>query len=583
MIRMPHRSSRFRSGWGLSLAALCGGLAACAPVRPAIAPPAATAPAGHSAAISAADPRAAEAGAEMLRKGGSAVDAAIATMLALNVVEPQSSGIGGGGFLVLAGPDGTVETLDGRESAPAAAGPDWFVADGKPLTLAQAVPGGRSVGVPGNLRLAAMAHAKQGKLAWKELFGPAIRLARGGFTISPRLAASVAQYHEPAGFDAAGRALFMGADGTPLTAGTTVRNTALAETLSRIAAQGPDAFYTGANARAISRAVQASPRTPAALQESDIAGYRAVERAPVCGTYRAYRICGMGPPSAGAIIVIQVLGQLARFDMAGLGKDSPVAWHLIAEAERLAYADRDRFVADPDFVTVPVKGLLDPKYIAARSALISESRAMPAALAGSPDGIAVRSGPAPAQPENGTSHFAVVDKWGRAASYTSTIESGFGSGLVVGGYYLNNELTDFSFVAAADGKPVANRVEAGKRPRSSMSPVVVFDPQGRLWLAGGAAGGATIPAQVIRMLIGKVDWGLSAREAIGLGIVMPGASEITVEAGTPLEAMVPALVALGHTGAKAVPMRLKANAVERTPQGWQGAADPRSEGAGVTP
>jgi gamma-glutamyltranspeptidase/glutathione hydrolase len=303
----------------------------------------------------------------------------------------------------------------------------------------------------------------------------------------------------------------------------------------------------------------------------------------VCGRYRGYRICGMGPPSAGGIIVLQTLGMLERFDLKALGPNSPVAWHLIAEAERLAFADRDRHVGDPGFVTVPTKGLLDPGYIAARSALISPDHTVLRAEPGVPAGISARFGPAGPVEEHGTTSFVAVDRWGSVTSATSTVEGGFGSGLFVGGYFLNNELTDFDFVPEADGRPVANRVEAGKRPRSSMAPVVVFGPDGKLRLGGGGAGGATIPPQVIRLLIGTIDWGLTARQAISLGIVMPSGDSLSVEAGTPLEGMVPALAALGHAKVTAVQMRLKANAVEVVGGKLVGAADPRSEGAAVTP
>lgn len=291
----------------------------------------------------------------------------------------------------------------------------------------------------------------------------------------------------------------------------------------------------------------------------------------------------MGPPSAGGIVVLQVLGMLERFDLKRLGSDSPVAWHLIAEAERLAFADRDRYVGDPGFVSVPTKGLLDPSYIAARSALISESGTLLQASPGKPAGITASYGAAAGVEEHGTTHFVAVDRWGGIASATSTVEGGFGSGLFVNGYFLNNELTDFNFMPETDGLPAANRVQPGKRPRSSMAPVIVFGPDGALRLAGGGAGGATIPPQVIRLLIGTIDWGLTARAAISLGIVMPSGDTLSVESGTPLEAMVPALAALGHAKVVAAPMRLKANAVEMIGGKLVGAADPRSEGAAVTP
>jgi len=537
--------------------------------------------------VTAADPRAAEAGAQMLKAGGSATDAAIVTMLALNVVEPQSSGIGGGGFLVTGDAAGKVETYDGRETAPAAANPRWFYNGETRMGYRDIIPGGRPVGVPGNVRLAALAHARHGKLAWKALFQPAIKLARDGFVVSPRLNASLALFKDTAGFDPAGRALFFGADGAPVPAGTTVRNPALADILARIADKGADSFYTGENAQAIASKVSASPNGPAPMTTADIAAYQAKVRAPTCGTYRVWRICGMGPPSSGVVIVLQTLGALERFDLKAMGPASPTAWHLIAEAERLAFADRDKYLGDPDFVSVPVAGLTDPAYIAGRSALMSEGTTLATVSAGSPAGAPTTFASAAPIEEHGTTHFAAVDRWGHAASYTSTVESGFGSGLMAHGYYLNNELTDFNLVPVRDGKPTANQVEGGKRPRSAMSPVLVYGPDGRLRIAAGAAGGMTIPVQVIRLLVGTLDWGMTARDAIAQGAVMPAPDGLVVEAGTPLEAMVPALVALGHSKVTAMPMRLKANAIEwtGTAEGghWTGAADPRSEGASATP
>jgi gamma-glutamyltranspeptidase/glutathione hydrolase len=370
--------------------------------------------------------------------------------------------------------------------------------------------------------------------------------------------------------------------------GTVVKNPAQAAMLERIAREGPGAFYTGTNAAAIAQHVTTSPVNPAPMTVADIGAYRARMVEPVCAPYRQWRICSMGPPSAGGISVLQVLGMLQRFDIKALGPASPVAWHLMAEAERLAFADRDRFVADPAFVSVPTKALLDPGYIAARSALISEGSTMATALPGTPAGADDRFAMAAPVDEHGTTHFVAVDAHGDVASYTSTVESAFGSGLIVGGYVLNNELTDFNIVPDVDGKPTANRVEAGKQPRSSMSPVVVYDRAGHIVLAGGAAGGITIPVQVIRLLIGTLDWGLDARAAISLGIVMPfpqgkGGAVLAVESGTSLEPMIPALTALGHARVIAVPLRLKANAIERTATGWRGAADPRSEGTSVSP
>ena len=559
---------------------------ACAPLpnaaRVAVIPPPPAAPADIGA-VTAADPRAADAGAQMLRLGGSATDAAIATMLALTVVEPQSSGIGGGGFLITGDAAGNVESIDGRETAPAAANPQWFFANGQPMGYRDAVPGGRSVGVPGNLRLAAMAHVRHGKLPWRVLFGPAIKLAADGFAITPRLASSLAMAKDIAALDPAGRALFFGPDGAPLPVGTVVRNPALAALFGKVSVLGANTFYTGRNASALAAKVGTSPRNPAPMTTADVAGYKAKLREPVCGKYRVWRICGMGPPSSGGVIVLQTLGMLERFDLKALGPKSPVAWHLLAEAERLAFADRDTHLADSDFIPVPLAGLIDPAYIAARSALISETATLAQTPPGKPAGATDRFAMAGPIPEQGTTHFAAVDRWGNAASYTSTIESAFGSGLVVNGFYLNNELTDFNLAPDRNGKPTANQVEGGKRPRSSMSPVIVYGPDGKMRLIVGAAGGYTIPPQVIRVIIGALDWDLSAREAIAQGIVMPAPGALAVEAGTALEPMVPALQALGHTKVVAVPMRLKANAIEWVGDHWVGAADPRSEGAAVSP
>ncbi len=557
-----------------------------APIAPRTPPASATSgvPDGSPGLVSAADARAGEAGAQMLRLGGSAVDASIAVMLALTVVEPQSSGIGGGGFLVLGDASGKVETIDGRETAPKAATPQWFYFDGKPLAYGDAVPGGRSVGVPGNLRLAALAHNKHGKLSWRTLFQPAIRLARDGYKITPRMHASLTNAIRTGALDPDARALFYGADGLTLPEGTLIRNPALAATLETIAARGAVSFYTGDNATLLATKVGTAARNPAPMTTADLADYKAVERPAVCGQYRQFRVCGMGPPSSGATTVYAILKQLERFDMKALGPASPEAWHLIAESQRLAYADREQYAADADFVAVPVKGLIDPAYLGARSALISQSATMPTALPGTPPGATLAFARPAAQEEHGTTHFVTVDRWGNSTSYTSTVEGPFGSGLMVGGYYLNNELTDFNIVPDKDGKPTANRVEGGKRPRSSMAPTLIYGPDGKLRLAVGAAGGTTIPAQVAKAIIGVLDWNLSAREAIALPTIFaPGGDTVFVEKGTALEAMIPALQQLGHAKILARNPSFKANAIEHLNGVWRGAADPRSEGAAVAP
>jgi gamma-glutamyltranspeptidase / glutathione hydrolase len=539
------------------------------------------APAAFAQGVSAADPRAAEAGAEILRQGGTAADAALATMIALTVVEPQSSGIGGGGFLVYHDQRRhRLTSFDGRETAPHAATPAYFLGpDGRPRSHDEAIPGGLSVGVPGNIRLMELAHARHGRLAWARLFQPAIRLARDGFAITPRLHRTLSLPGSLAGFSAWGRGRFYGSDGQPRPVGTVVRNPELAAFLQRLAERGPEHFYTGPAAQALVQTVRESARNPSPMTADDLATYQAHERAPVCGRYRSYRICGMGPPSSGATTVFAILKQLERFDLRALGPDNPAAWHLIAESMRLAYADRDAYLGDGDFVRVPVAGLTDPAYLASRSRLISPDRAIAHVEAGTPPGAAPRAA-APAALEAGTSHFVAVDRQGNVASYTSTIESVFGSGLTVSGMFLNNELTDFNFSPEAEGVPAANRVEGGKRPRSSMSPTIVFGPDGRVRIAIGAAGGTTIIAQVAKALIGVIDWDLSAQQAIALPQIMGLGDRVTIERGTRLEAMIPALQALGqHT--VIVEPGYKANAIERVNGRWIGAADPRSEGTWV--
>ncbi len=549
----------------------------------------AAAPASSSAVspglVSAADPRAAAAGAAMLRQGGSAADAAIATMLALTVVEPQSSGIGGGGFLVYSERGGTPVTIDGRETAPAAADPYWFWKDGKPMSFDEAVPGGKSVGVPGNIRLAALAHRQYGKLSWAALFQPAIRLARDGFAVGRRLNFALSRGDDEgssvAALTAEGRALYFASDGKPIAVGTTIRNPALADFLAQLAQRGPDSFYVGPNAHAIVARVNGSARNPSRMTAGDVASYDAKPRPPVCGTYRGYRICGMGPVSSGGTTALAILKQLERFDLAKLGPRSPTSWHLIAESTRLAFADRDKYLADPDFVRVPVAGLIDPAYLAQRSALIAPDRTMASATAGLPAAAPVAAVGQQAE-EHGTSHFVAVDRWGNVASETSTIESAFGSGLVVNGYYLNNELTDFNFEPKVDNDWVANRVEGGKRPRSSMTPTIVWGPDGHVRLAVGAAGGATIIAQVAKAIIGVIDWKLSAQDAIALPMLFAPGDTLYLERGTFLEAMAPQLRALGHDKIDyRPPLTFKGNAIEYRDGRWAGAADPRSEGAVV--
>jgi len=530
------------------------------------------------AVVSAAHPLASEAGLSILKRGGSAADAAIATMLALTVVEPQSSGIGGGGFIVYQPASGPVGSIDGREKAPGVASPKQFLGeDGKPMPFMKAATGGRSVGVPGNVALAAEAHKKWGKLPWATLFEPAIKLAEG-FTISPTMARFIAFGQDSlkqAGPE--GRALYYDKDGAPLKAGTTFRNDKLAATLRLIAAKGADAFYKGPIAASIVKTVSTAEANPTAMTLADLAAYKAEVRDPVCGTYRQYKICGMGPPSSGGTGVLAMLKQLERFDMKGLGKDNPVSWHLFGESQRLAYADREKWIGDPGFVAVPTKGLADPAYLGARSALINAGDRMAKAEAGMPAGAPTARVNAADNEVAGTTNFAVADSAGNITTWTSTVEKTFGSGLVAEGFVLNNELTDFNFAPEDQGKLTANHVQPGKRPRSAMSPTIVYDASGKPILAIGAAGGVTIIAQVTKAIIGVLDWGLPVEEAIALPQLIAIGDRFAVEKGTMLETMIPAFTAIGHKPvATALPLKL--NGVQRVAGGWRGGADARGEG-----
>ena len=556
------------------------GCAASAPPAPSLAPE----PTAFHGAVSAADPRAEAAGMEMLSRGGNATDAAIAVMLALTVVEPQSSGIGGGGFFVRGEADGSVETFDGRETAPAAATPDWFLdAEGALPSFMDSVRSGLSVGVPGNIALAAKAHAEHGRLPWAELFEPAIALARGGFAINPRLHRMLAAAKNRSAHSEAGRTLFFGADGAPLPVGHVVTNERLARTFEAIAAAGASAFYTGPLAEEIAETVAADTPGEEAMTPADLARYAARERDAVCGAYRSYRICSMGPPTSGGVAVLQILGLLERFDIAGLGRKNPVTWHLFVEAQRLAYADRELYLADSDYVPVPLEGLLDPAYLARRSALIDPARTIADPQPGTPPGAALALADGDEPEEKGTSHIAAVDAENTMVSYTSTIEGAFGSGLMVGGFYLNNELTDFSRAPQVGGVPVANRVEGGKRPRSSMAPTVVYDPQGRAFLAIGAAGGSTIPVQTARSIVGAIDFGLGVEEILGMPFIMGFGDSVMIEKGTWLEDRAEAFRALGHAEIVVREAPVKAGAVMRSAERWTGARDPRLEGQLDTP
>jgi gamma-glutamyltranspeptidase/glutathione hydrolase len=530
---------------------------------------------------SSADPRVTDAGMEMLRQGGSAADAAMAMMLTLTVVEPQSSGIGGGGFLLYQdNAKGILSTINGRETAPAAATSDRFVGpDGKPLGFLEAFQGGRSVGVPGNVQLMAQAHQKWGKLPWATIFKPAIRLSQKGFIVNKTLESRLATIQGLwPNFDEARTTYWR--DGKPLKAGMTFKNPKLAATLVLLAKKGPDAFYTGPIASQIVHAVTTSKLSPGDMTMTDLAQYRAKEQQAVCAPYRVYVVCGMAPPSSGATTVLQILGTLQRFDLKAMGKDSPQSWYLIGQAMQLAYADREKYLGDDAFVKVPVAGLLNPEYIKERSALIDPEKARADYPAGNPPGAAPRTA-AISSEVAGTTHFTAVDKNGNIANMTSTIEGPFGSQLMAGGFFLNNELTDFTFAPEKDGAPVANRVVGGKRPLSSMAPTVVFDRDGRAVLALGSAGGKRIIMHVTKTLIGVIDFGLPLQQAIDLPNIYFGGGGLEVEQNSMLSAMADGL---GKFGQKVRPVDLgsKVNGAQRIGNSWTGAADPRSEGTSAT-
>ena len=537
----------------------------------------------------AANPLAAETGREILRAGGSAVDAAIAMQMVLTLVEPQSSGIGGGAF-VLHFDGRRVQAYDGRETAPAAADENLFMADGKPMAFHDAVVGGRSVGTPGLLRMLEAAHKEHGRLAWARLFDPAIRLAENGFAVSPRLHGLVAGDRFLAR-DPAARAYFYDASGAPKAVGTVLRNPQLAATLRAIAAGGADAFYRGDIAADIVRTVRAHPNA-GKLAEPDFAAYQAKERTPVCADYKRWRICGMPPPSSGGIAVAQIFGILAGRNIAvvppsasdGTLEPQVDAVHLFSEAGRLAFADRNVYVADPDFVPVDWIALTHPRYLADRAALIGE-RSMGRAQPGIPAGYRLVWAADEAQ-RSATSHISAVDGFGNAVAMTTSIEDVFGARLMVRGFLLNNQLTDFSFAPSESGMPIANRVQPGKRPRSSMAPTLVFDrASGELLATLGSPGGSQIIGYVARTLVGLLDWDLDIQQAISMPNFGSRNGPTEVEQGRVSRGLVEGLQARGHE-VREIPMESGLQGIVRVrlpdgSRGWAGGADPRREGVAL--
>ena len=529
--------------------------------------------------VAAANPHAVDAGFEILEAGGSAVDAAIAVQLVLGLVEPQSSGIGGGAFMLhFDAADRGVSSFDGRETAPAAATPALFLTGtGETMKFWDAVVGGRSVGAPGVLRMLELAHRGHGTLPWGRLFEPAVRLAEQGFAVSPRLNELVAGDKHLKRYPATS-AYFHTAAGEPLPVGHILKNPDYAATLRAVAAGGADAFYKGDIARDIVATVRGAADNPGLLSEADLATYEAKIRPPVCVTYRASNVCGMGPPSSGGLTVGMILGILQYFDMGKPAPGSPEAEHLFIEAARLAYADRGLYMADADFVAVPVRGLLDPGYLKRRGSLIDGEKSMGKAEHGAPSQWKTeRRAPDNALEIPSTSHFSIVDADGNAVSMTTSVESAFGSRLMVRGFLLNNQLTDFSFRPEADGKPVANRVEPGKRPRSSMAPTIVTGPDGDLRLVTGSPGGSRIINYSARSVMAVLDWGMDPQEAVSRPHVISRNGAVDLEEGTAAEGLKAALEARGHeinirdltSGLHAILVRDGA---------LLGGADPRREG-----
>ena len=572
------------------------------PAQPVAAPtpraPAAEFPAGRFVAA-ASHSLAASAARDVLKNGGSAADAAIAAALVMGVVEPQSSGIGGGGFLLYYDIGRkTLSAFDGRETAPESAKPDMFLDGGKPMPFGLAARGGRPVGVPGLVRLLEAAHKAHGKLPWKDLFQPAIHHAENGFAVSTRLHRAINEAASDLKASREAAALYLDDKGEARPEGYRLKNPALAATLRTIASLGADAFYSGPVADAIIRAMREARHNPAPMAPADLAQYRAKTREPLCLPYRAHRVCSMPPPSSGGLALLQILGQLTPFDLKAERPFSATAIHLIAEASRLAFADREVYIGDPDSVPVPAKGLIAPDYLAERAKGISRLRARPKVTPGMPamgDLGAIEFARFPAggfgpgdfsDEGESTAHVSVADQAGNVAALTASVERHFGARIAAAGFVLNNQLTDFAFDPVRQGGHVANAAAKGKRPRSSMAPTIVFDGQGRPVLALGSPGGPRIIGYVAKTVIAALDWDMDASAAVRAANVLDRGRGIEIEKGSGLESLKPALEAKGHgvtivemdSGVNAIRVRYPAGAAQ-APAPLLGVADPRREGA----
>ncbi|SMY38912.1 Gamma-glutamyltranspeptidase precursor [Photobacterium malacitanum] len=535
---------------------------------------------GQQWMIATANHYASEAGAAILRQGGNAIDAMVATQLVLGLVEPQSSGIGGGGFLVYWNNDNhQMTTFDGRETAPFAVTPRLFQdKKGQPLAFYDAVIGGRSVGTPGTIKLLWNSHQQYGQLEWKKLFQPAIKLAQQGFIVSPRLAALVAKDATNLQRWPVTKAYFFDAQDQPIQAGQRLINHAYANTLRKIADYGQKAFYQGDIAREIVNTVQNAVGNPGVLSSIDLASYKVKQRAPVCAPYRQYQICGMGPPSSGALTLGQIMAMLNHYPLAKMGANDVNSWRLIGDASRLAFADRGRYMADSDYVPMPTKGLLDPNYIQQRAQLLASNKKLTTVEPGLPpwEHASQQQATNEAIELPSTTHFSIVDTQGNVVSMTSTIENSFGSRLMVGGFLLNNELTDFSFRSHIDGRPIANRIEPGKRPRSSMAPTIVMHNNQPV-LAIGSPGGSQIIGYIAKTLVAYIDWGMDLQQAINFPNINNRFGSFELEQHTTATAWAPKFEQLGY---KTVVKDLNSGiqAISIAPKQLIGAADPRREG-----
>ncbi|MEZ9014958.1 gamma-glutamyltransferase [Vibrio splendidus] len=532
--------------------------------------------------VTAANPLATQAGADVLARGGNAIDAMVAVQLMLGLVEPQSSGIGGGAFLVyFDGKDKQLKTYDGRETAPLDATPRLFQDEnGQPLKFYDAVVGGRSVGTPGTVQLLWDTHQKYGKLEWASLIKPIAQLAEEGFTISPRLATLIENDQQRLSRFTTTKAYFFNADGSPKTAGTQLKNPEYAATLNAISKNGAKAFYQGEISADIINTVQTAKGNPGVLAQKDFDAYSIKQREPVCSAYEIYQVCGMGPPSSGALTVGQILAMTEQFDLKSWGPNDAKSWQVLADASRLAFADRGMYMADQDYVPMPTQGLVNTDYLQERAQLITAGKALASASSGTPpwDHAMQRSQDVSIELPS-TSHFNIVDSDGNVVSMTTTIENAFGSRLMVRGFLLNNELTDFSFKTHNDGKPIANRLEPGKRPRSSMAPTIIMQDD-KPYMAIGSPGGSRIIGYVAQAIIAHTQWDMDIQQAINQPHFLNRFGTLDLEKGTSAENFTPELEKMGFE-VNVRDLNSGLHAIRITKDGLEGAADPRREGAAI--